>query len=135
MTVRHLFAASVIALAPSLSWAETAGYLLTAPTASGKVGAASSVKVEIKPKAGYHMNDAFPTSLKLTPHAEVTHAGRLDKSSPAVKVEKTGASFDVQLTPSKAGKKEVVGSLSFAICSETTCEPQKVPVTLTVDVK
>ena len=111
------------------------GISVVATAATGKVNVASAVKVEIKPGPGYHMNVDFPISLKLAPNPDVKHPGKLDKSSPGVKVAEQSATFEVPLTPSKAGKQVVTGSLAFAVCTATSCDPQKAPVTLSVDVK
>ncbi len=50
-------------------------------------------------------------------------------------MSKSECRFDVVLTGAEAGKKTVTGNLSFAVCTETTCDPQKATVTIDLTVK
>jgi hypothetical protein len=109
-------------------------YTLTLNKVSAQKGQPATATVLIKPAAGYHINKDFPTTLKLTPPADV----KLDKAQlakeDATLTEKEG-SFQVKLTPSTAGSKKIPGELRFAVCTDTTCDPQKTAVTLEVEVK
>ncbi len=109
-------------------------YTLTAAAVSGATGQPVKAQVVIKPAAGYHMNEEFPTSLKLSPTQGVTYAkAQLSKADAAM--SKSECRFDVVLTGAEAGKKTVMGNLSFAVCTETTCDPQKATVTIDLTVK
>lgn len=109
-------------------------YTLTAAAVSGATGQPVKAQVVIKPAAGYHMNEEFPTSLKLSPMQGVTYAkAQLSKADAAM--SKSECRFDVVLTGAEAGKKTVTGNLSFAVCTETTCDPQKATVTIDLTVK
>ena len=109
-------------------------YTLTLNKVSAQKGQPATATVLIKPAAGYHINKDFPTTLKLTPPADV----KLDKAQlakeDATLSEKEG-SFQVKLTASAAGSKKIPGELRFAVCTDTTCDPQKTAVTLEVEVK
>ena len=109
-------------------------YTLTAAAVSGATGQPVKAQVVIKPAAGYHMNEEFPTSLKLSPTQGVTYAkAQLSKADAAM--SKSECRFDVVLTGAEAGKKTVTGNLSFAVCTETTCDPQKATVRIDLTVK
>ncbi|MFO0577880.1 MAG: protein-disulfide reductase DsbD family protein [Polyangia bacterium] len=109
-------------------------YTLTLNKVTAQKGQPATATVLIKPAAGYHINKDFPTTLKLTPPADV----KLDKAQlakeDATLSEKEG-SFQVKLTASAAGSKKIPGELRFAVCTDTTCDPQKTAVTLEVEVK
>lgn len=109
-------------------------YSLTVAKVVAQKGQAATARVVIKPAAGYHMNKDFPTSLKLTPPADV----KLDKASLGkedASLTEQEVAFDVKLTAGAAGNKVINGDLRFAVCTETTCDPQKTPVAIDVEVK
>ncbi len=87
-------------------------YVVTVAPVSGAKGQPVKAQVVIRPAAGYHMNEEFPTTLKLSPTAGVAFS------------KATLAKQDA-----------VTGNLSFAVCTETTCDPQKTPVTIELTVK
>lgn len=140
--LRH--ALLVVPLAAALSASASAGplagavndkpYTLTINKVAAQKGQPATATVLIKPAAGYHINKDFPTTLKLTPPADV----KLDKPALAkedAKLTEQEGSFQVKLTASAAGSKKIPGELRFAVCTDTTCDPQKTAVTLEVDVK
>ena len=111
-------------------------YTVTIAKVSAKKGQPATTQVVITAAAGYHLNTDFPTALKLNPPAGVTAtAAKLDydKSNPQVP-PKTG-SLAVTLASTEAGQKQVPGELRFAVCTETTCDPQRSQVTIDLDVK
>ena len=109
-------------------------YVVTVAPVSGAKGQPVKAQVVIRPAAGYHMNEEFPTTLKLSPTAGVAFSKAALAKQDAV-MSKQECRFDVQMTGSEAGKKSVTGSLSFAVCTETTCDPQKTSVTIELTVK
>jgi hypothetical protein len=108
--------------------------VVDAPAA--RVGASAVARVKVQPAAGYHFNKDFPTSLKLVAPAgvELQHA-QLKKTDPGVTVAESGASFEVPFTAKDAGKKSFSGTVSFAVCTATTCDPRRATVAFVVDVK
>ncbi len=109
-------------------------YTLSIAKVSAKKGQPATTQVVIKPAAGYHINKDFPTSLKLNPPAGVTLAKAELKKADA-KLSETEGSFEVTLTADKTGAQTVPGELKFAVCTETTCDPQRSPVAIELDVK
>lgn len=109
-------------------------YTVTIAKVTAQKGQPAVAHVVIKPVAGYHMNKDYPTGLTLTPPADV----KVDKTTlgkeDAHLTEQEGA-FDVKLTASAAGAKQIPGSLKFAVCTDTTCDPQKVAIVLDIEVK
>ncbi len=109
-------------------------YSVTIAAPATKVGAPSAASVTFKASAGYHINLDFPTTLKLNLPAGVSTPNAELKKGDA-KVSKEEGSFQFPLTAASAGQKAIQGELRFAVCTETTCEPQRTPVTITLDVK
>lgn len=116
--------------------ADAAPFTVTVSAPAAKVGAAAAARVDIKPAAGYHMNKDYPTSLKLVAPAGVElPKAKLAKGDAGVKVEEKEVGFEVPYTAKEAGKKTIAGTLSFAVCTETNCAPQKAPVSVVVEAK
>lgn len=106
-------------------------YTVNVAKAQAKLGAKTVVQVKFKPGAGYHLNQDFPTTLKLTPTPGVAVEKPNQAKADAQLTEQEGR-FDVALTVSEAGAKTIVGELRFAVCTNTTCEPQRTQVKLEV---
>ena len=109
-------------------------YTVQIDKVSAQKGQPATVQVVITPAKGWHLNKDFPTSLKLTPPAGVSAAkAALGKGD--AKLRESEGRFEVVLTSSEAGKKTVPGDLRFAVCTDTTCDPQRSAVTIEMDVK
>ncbi len=109
-------------------------FTLNVAKVAAKKGQPAKATVTIMPAAGYHMNAEYPTSLKLKPPEGVTVANADLKKADA-KLSDRQASFEVVVTAASAGKKVVPGELRFAVCTDTTCDPQRSPVSIEVDVQ
>src|SRR5579859_1363611 len=118
---------SVCALA-SLSRAEQP-FTISVSAPPAKKATPAKVTVHIAPAAGYHMNKEYPTTAKITPPTGVAVEKTL------VKVEETGATFEIPYTASEPGKKVLAGDLRFAVCTATTCDPKREALSITVEVK
>ena len=135
MVVTGGFAWGGVARSESLAGA-VAGkpYTLHITPVSAKKGQPATVTVLFTPAKGYHVNKDFPTKLKLSPPAGVV-AAKTELLGKDAKLTEQEGRFEVQLTSSEAGKKSVPGELRFAVCTETTCDPQKATVTIDLTVK
>jgi hypothetical protein len=100
--------------------------------ASGK---ASEVVVTLVPKNGRHLNHEFPTKLTITPPAGVTVAKSTLKKSDAETFNDNLATFKVSFTSADAGEKAFAGKFKFAVCTDTTCDPQTEQIAFKVSVK
>ena len=131
------FAASSRAQAEGSIAGAVAGkpYSVTVAPVSAAKGQPIKAAVVVKPGAGYHINEEFPTKLSLKPSAGVTVAKAELLGKPDAKLSKDECRFEVSLTGTEAGKKTVSGDLKFAVCTETTCEPQKTVVSIELNVK
>lgn len=113
----------------------TKPYTISVVAPAAKVGAKGAATVTMKPGSGYHLNTEFPLSLKLTlPDGVTTPKAELKKADAKTFKEAEG-SFDIPFVAASAGQKTIQGELRFAVCTETTCEPQRTQVTITLDVK
>jgi|GEM_PF-2050129 len=105
------------------------------PPADAVAGREGTVKVTVVPKAPWHMNLDFPTSLALSPPDGVTLAKAELKKADARKLDENSAEFDVKFTPAAAGDKEFTGKFKFAVCQDEACSPVTEEVAFKVAVK
>ena len=105
------------------------------PPADAVAGREGTVKVTIVPKAPWHMNLDFPTSLALSPPDGVTLAKAELKKADARKLDENSAEFDVKFTPAAAGDKQFTGKFKFAVCQDEACSPVTEVVAFKVAVK
>ncbi len=105
-----------------------------APPAQGRVGAKGRTVVTLTGKNGWHLNEAAPVTLKLTPSAGLAvdkpKLGRKD----LVEDTKDRARFDIPFLAQKPGRQTIEAEASFVVCQEAACKPVKEKVTLAVDV-
>jgi hypothetical protein len=105
------------------------------PPADAAAGKEAEVVVRVVPKAPWHINLDFPTSLKLVPSAGVTLASGELKKADARKLDDDTCEFAVKVTPSAAGEHVVSGQLKFAVCQDEACSPVTEEVELRVAAK
>ncbi len=98
-------------------------------------GREGTVKVTVVPKAPWHMNLDFPTSLALSPPDGVVLAKAELKKTDALKLDESSAEFAVKFTPAAAGDKEFTGKFKFAVCQDEACSPVTEEVAFKVAVK
>jgi len=109
-------------------------YALVIDTPEAKAGQEGSVTVRVVPKAPWHMNLDFPTSLKLQAPAGVTLAnGDLKKAD--AKLDESACAFDVKFTAPAAGEHAFSGKFKFAVCQDEACSPVTEEVEFKVAVK
>jgi hypothetical protein len=106
-------------------------YALSIETPEAKAGERAQVVVRVVPKAPWHMNLDFPTSLELEPPGgvEVTKASL--KKADAAELDEDQCRFDVEFEAADAGEKAFTGTFKFAVCQDDAC----VPVTESVEFK
>jgi hypothetical protein len=115
--------------------AETPAYVaeLRSP-GSPAAGAATKLRVVVTPKDGWHFNLKFPTSMSMA-GAGVTVDRPSQKLKDAVaSSEAEGAAWEATVTCGP-GARTITANLSFAVCTETTCDPKKAELAWNVDVK
>ncbi|HUH03976.1 MAG TPA: hypothetical protein VML75_18395 [Kofleriaceae bacterium] len=98
-------------------------------------GKASEVVLTLVPRNGRHLNHEFPTKLTITPPAGVTVAKPTLKRSDAETFTDDLATFKVSFTAADAGEKAFSGKFKFAVCTDTTCDPQTEQLAFKVSVK
>ncbi|MFO0633363.1 MAG: hypothetical protein U0168_10975 [Nannocystaceae bacterium] len=109
-------------------------YALSFDTPEAKAGQPASVTVRVVPKAPWHMNLDFPTSLKLEPPTGVTlTAAELKKAD--AKLDENACSFDVKFTAERPGEQVFSGKFKFAVCQDEACSPVTEDVEFKVAVK
>jgi len=105
------------------------------PPAEAAVGAEGKVKVTVVPKAPWHMNLDYPTSLAMNPAADVTLAKAEQKMEDVLRLEESGCEYEVAFTPTAAGDKSFTGEIKFAVCQDDACAPVTKSVEFQVAVK
>jgi hypothetical protein len=139
MTTRLAVSLAFASLA-SLLWAGSAfadgakPYTVTISKVAARVNERATARIVIVPAKGYHINKDFPTSLKLTALPGVT-VEKLELGKADARLSEQEGSFEVGLTASQAGLKNIAGNLKFAVCSESSCDPQREAVTIAVEAK
>jgi hypothetical protein len=106
-------------------------YALSIETPEAKAGEPARVVVRVVPKAPWHMNLDFPTSLAVDPAGGVEVSKADLKKADATKLDDDQAQFDVEFTAAEAGEKAFTGTFKFAVCQDEAC----VPVTENVEFK
>lgn len=109
-------------------------YALQIDTPEAKAGQEGSVTVRVVPKAPWHMNLDFPTSLKLQAPEGVTLVNADLKKADA-KLDESTCVFDVKFTAPKAGEHAFSGKFKFAVCQDEACSPVTEEVEFKVAVK
>jgi hypothetical protein len=101
---------------------------------SAKRGQPATAKVLFRPASGWHMNVDYPTELRLKLPENIT-APKATLTKQDAKLTEQEGHFDVVLVGSKPGKQTVLGELRFAVCTATTCDPQKTQVSIELNVE
>ncbi len=100
-----------------------------APTAAGGETVARLV---VHPGEGYKMNKDFPTKLTLEPPAGVNLSKTVLEPADAEQFTEKELAFAVKMTAPTAGEYTIPGTIKFAVCTDTTCDPKKQKVALTL---
>jgi len=98
-------------------------YALKIDVVEAAVGREGSFNVTVTPKAPWHMNLDFPTSLAITAPDGVTLAKAELRKDDAVTLDENSAAFAVKFTPAAAGEKDLSGKFKFAVCQDEACSP------------
>ncbi|MEZ4383308.1 MAG: hypothetical protein R3A79_18410 [Nannocystaceae bacterium] len=105
------------------------------PPADAAVGAEGKVKLTIVPKAPWHMNLDYPTSLAVSSPSDVTLAKETLAKDDLVRLDDEGCEMEVAFTPTAAGDKSFTAQLKFAVCQDDACAPVTKDVEFKVAVK
>ncbi len=104
------------------------------PPAKATVGEKATVKVAVSPKAPWHVNLDYPTSLELAPPSGVTLPKAKLKKADAARLDENAAEFHVEVVAQDPGTKAFTGTFKFAVCQDEACSPVTETITFNVDV-
>ncbi len=110
-------------------------YALKIDPVEGKVGQENTVLVTVVPKAPWHMNLDFPTSLAVTAPGDVKLSKGDQNKADAIKLDENSAEFGVKFTTAAAGDKAFTGKFKFAVCQDEACSPVTEELNFRVAVK
>ncbi len=123
--------AAEVARSPGGATGTDSSFQLTAEQAAPTTAGGEAVaRLVILPGAGYKMNKEFPTKLTLEPPAGVTLAKLVFEPADAERFSEKELAFAVRMTAPAAGEYTIPGTLKFAVCTDTTCDPKKQKVAL-----
>ncbi len=99
---------------------------------TGAAGAETVARVVVRPGKGFHMNKDYPTKLSLELPAGVTSAKAVLMPADAEAFDDNQLAFAVKLTPAAAGDYSIPATLKFAVCTDSTCNPKKQAIALSL---
>lgn len=114
---------------------DTSYDLALAQPAEGSAGAVMVASVKVTPGKGYKVNEDYPTKLTLEATDGVSALKQTLGKSDAAAFDKHQLVFDVKLTPARAGDFTVRGKLSFAVCTDATCDPKSETIAINLRAK
>lgn len=103
--------------------------------AEGAAGSVMVANVKVTPGKGYKVNEDYPTKLTLEATDGVTAAKQSLGKADAAAFDKHQLVFAVKLTPARAGEFTVRGKLSFAVCTDATCDPKSETIAINLRAK
>lgn len=98
-------------------------------------GARATVRVSVRPKPGWKLNEEFPTKLTVTAPSGVTVEKDKLRKGDARQFSPKGGEFDVAFTASSAGDKKFDATFKFAVCTDSSCDPKKIALQWVVSVE
>jgi hypothetical protein len=115
--------------------ASDSSYAVKVDVAPVKRGEKMVAKIRITPGVGFHVNKDYPAQVAVFAPQGISVEKPKQTAKDAIKLEESGAEFDVALTCAEAGHKTVTGDIKFAVCSASTCDPKKEKLSFSFDVK
>lgn len=109
---------------------DTSFHLTAEQPAPTTAGGETVARLVVHPGEGYKMNKEFPTKLTLEPPAGVSLAKSVLEPADAERFSEEELTFAVKMTAPAAGEYTIPGTIKFAVCTETTCDPKKQQVAL-----
>lgn len=103
--------------------------------AEAEAGQPAAVTVRVLPKAPWHMNLDYPTSLRVDAPPGIELAKAELKKGDATQLNADGCQFDVGFTPKEPGEQTFTGQFKFAVCQDEACAPVTRDVEFKVAVK
>jgi hypothetical protein len=98
-------------------------------------GAEASSTITVHPGKGYKVNLEYPVKLTLDAVADVSFAKSVMEKPDASTFDLKSLVFAAKATAAKPGTYSLKGTLKFAVCTESTCDPKKVPVVIALNAK
>lgn len=139
LLIGSLYTVSWNSIAVSVARAEEAvpadkPFTITVAKLAAKRGQPVTAQVIFRPTKGYHVNDKYPTKLKLKPSKDVS-VPRPELGLQDAHITEQEGRFDVVLTANAAGPQTVSGDLQFAVCTATSCDPQRAHIAIEMKVE
>jgi hypothetical protein len=98
-------------------------------------GELAQFSVTLTPRAGWHVNQDYPTRIEITGPAAVSFPKSELQKADAAQFAEERARFDVPFTPSAPGTHTIQAKVSFAVCTDETCVPDTRTLALALPVQ
>src|SRR5579883_632102 len=98
-------------------------YSVSTSAPGAKANAHAAATVSVRPAGAFHVNTEYPVSLSITAPDGVTLDKAKQNKDDAKRFDKDGVDFSVGYTAAAPGKKSFTGTVRFAVCTDTTCNP------------
>jgi hypothetical protein len=108
------------------------GFVVEVVDGSAAVGQRATVKVTIKAKDGFKVNDQYPHGLKLEASDDIVYEKDALKRDDGRFDGKTAFVFEVGAKAKRAGSHAVAGKLKFSVCNDAQCLIQKIDLSAKV---
>ncbi len=96
-------------------------FISAEPYAVGKTGA---LRIELKAKAPYHVNQEYPHKFKLKPSDAVEFPNQ-NFGRDSMTVEQMSVGLNVPLKPTRVGMAKLEGEFAFSLCTADRCLIEK----------
>jgi hypothetical protein len=110
-------------------------FQVVADGTAGAAGAETVARVVVRPGKGFHMNKDFPTKLTLELPAGVSSPKPVLVPADAESFSDDELAFAIKLTAVSAGDYSIPATLKFAVCTDSTCNPKKQSLALSLKVQ
>lgn len=100
-----------------------------------RVGQEAVARLGVTTLDPWHMNLEFPAVLTVDELAGVGVAQTKQSKQDAVHFAEDGAAFEIHFTPDATGRREVEGTLRFAVCQSDACVPSQEKFAFVVEVQ
>ncbi len=100
-----------------------------------RVGQEAIARLGVTTLDPWHMNLEFPAVLTVNELAGVGFQHTKQSKQDAVHFAEDGAAFEIHFTPDSSGRREVEGTLRFAVCQDDACVPSQEKFAFVVEVE
>lgn len=107
-------------------------FLVETAEVAGVAGGENVARVVVRPGKGFHINKDYPTKLTLELPERVSSPKAVLEPADAEAFTDNQLVFAVKLTAAGKGAFTIPATLKFAVCTDSTCNPKKRSIALSL---